>query len=131
MTNQVTAAMERTPVANRSDREKLLAAVLELRALGYWAREAQRDGIKALPEDVLKRGGKFMLTDERESAKFDEHDNLHGTLHVHHASKDATEIATLLRRHGLDAEITRVGDVEEVVIWADKVGGQRRAQPFV
>lgn len=127
MTMQATA---KTPVETRSDKSRLLAAVLELRALGYWAREAQRDGVKALPEDVLKRGGKFMITDERENGKFDEHENLHDVLHVHHASKDAAEIATLLKQHGLDAEIVKTGDVEEVVIRPAIVGGQRRSVAF-
>ena len=126
MTMQATA---QTPVEHRSDRDKLLAAVQELRALGYWARESQRDGLKAVPEDVLKRGGKYMVTDEREKSKFNAEGTLGGivdhergvpkdcTLHVHHLSRDAEEIVTVLRQHGLDAAIINDGDCDEVVVY--------------
>lgn len=124
----MTMQAAQTPVEHRSDRDKLLAAVQELRAMGYWARESQRDGLKAVPEDVLKRGGKYMVTDEREKSKFNADGNLGGlvdlthgvpkdcTLHVHHQSRDAEEIATVLRQHGLDAAIVNDGDCDEVVI---------------
>lgn len=127
--NNMNAAAARAPVANRSDKDKLIGAVMELRALGYWAREAQRDGAKAVPEDVLKRGGKWVVTDERENGKFNADGNLGGlvdtergvpkdcTLHVHHQSRDAAEIVTVLRQHGLDAAIVNEGDCDEVVVY--------------
>lgn len=108
-----------TPPNAAPDRTRLLAAFMDLRARGYWARENQRDGMKAVPENVIKGGKRFAVTDEAETGKFDADGpggNLLQDVHVHHRSQDAREIAEVLCQHGLDAEIRRDGDLDEVVI---------------
>ena len=79
---------------------------MELRAFGYWARANQDDGLDAVPQDVIKRAGKFVLWDAREtSVAFNADGWLVRTLHLQHFERDAAEIARLLQQHGLDAEV--------------------------
>ena len=95
-----------TLLAERPDNERMRAAFLELRACGYWARADQADGLDAVPQDVIKRAGKFVVWDARETpVAFDAGGWLVRTLHLHHFERDADEIARLLQQHGLDAEV--------------------------
>ena len=114
------------PLNAVADRARLIAAFMELRTRGYWARENQLHGMRAIPEDVIKQGKKFAVTDEEENGKFDTDGNLvRDELHVHHRSQDAREIAEVLRQYGLPAEIRRDGAAEEVVIVAAENVGNR------
>lgn len=87
-----------------SEKAKLWQAFLEFRVIGYWARTEQ-PGLRAVPEDVIKRAGKWVLYDEREKGKFDADGNLTASLSLQHFSRDADEIARLVRQYGLEAVI--------------------------
>lgn len=108
-----------TSPAGTTDRDKLNAAFVEFRALGYWARVNQQDGWNAVPQDVLKRQGKVIFWDARETpVAFDSEGRLRRPLHVQHLHRDAEEIARLLKQHGLLVEIFVVpGD--SVVVMPD------------
>jgi len=116
MTMTTSAAESVVEQDDLSDLRRLKNAFMEFRALGYWARIEQRDGMRAVPDDVLKRGGKFVLYDERETGAFDPGGNLRRDLHLHHFTKDSEEIIRLLRQYGLNAQIDPHGRVEGLVI---------------
>lgn len=88
-----------------SDKQRLKQAFLRLRERGYWAREQQRGGFKAVPEDIIKRGTSWVLYDEHEDGAFDPGGNLRRDLHLHHLSRDAQEIARFMREYGFTAVV--------------------------
>lgn len=113
MTQTAAAVVEH---AEETDAHRLREAFLALRDLGYWARERQPRGIRAIPEDVLKLGRSWVLWDEEASGSFDPGGNLRRALHLHHLSKDAAEIARFLRVRGFDVAITEGPKGEDEVI---------------
>lgn len=87
------------------DSEKLRAAFRALKATGWWARQRQEDGWKAVPEDIMRRAGKVVFWHAHEDAAFDDSGFLRRPLHLHHFDRDATELGETLVTHGLIVKI--------------------------
>lgn len=99
------------------DRDRLRAAFEALRTDGYWARGAQPDGIAAVPEDVIKRGGSFVLWHQKQdSTAFDDFGDVLRPLYLHHRYCDAPAIAARLRTEGLRVRIDGRAGQEVVVV---------------
>lgn len=104
------------------DRDRLRNAFEVLRNHGYWARGNQADGIAAIPVDVIRRCGSFVLWHENETQiAFDDLGDLMAPLHLHHLEKDADEIERVLKAHGLAAKVQ--GPEKTVVVEPERVQG--------
>lgn len=90
-----------TTKAVQSDLDGLREAFAEFRKKGYWARMNQDGGLKAVPEDLIRRHGKWVYWDANETVlAFDPAGNLKAPLHLRHTERDADDIVKTLERFG-------------------------------
>jgi hypothetical protein len=88
------------------DRDRLRDAFEHLRKRGFWARADQDGGMRAIPEDVIKRDGSFVLWHASQTGTaFDDFGDVFRPLYLHHRYRDASDVATVLRAHGLRVRI--------------------------
>lgn len=106
------------------DRDRLRNAFDVLRKRAYWARGNQSDGVAAVPVDVIRRCGSFVLWHENETGiAFDDLGDLMAPLHLHHLVKDTDEIVTVLKAHGLHTKVVGAGDEQAVIVEPERVQG--------
>lgn len=106
------------------DRDRLRNAFEAMRKKGWWCRGNQSDGVAAVPVDVIRRCGSFVLWHENETdIAFDDLGDLMAPLHLHHLVKDTAEIVTVLQAHGLHVKVQGAGDDQAVVVEPDRVQG--------
>lgn len=106
------------------DRDRLRNAFEVLRKRGMWARANQPDGVAAVPVDVIRRCGSFVLWHENETkVAFDDLGDLMSPLHLHHLVKDTEEIEAVLKAHGLYPKVDGEGDTRAVIVEPQRVQG--------
>lgn len=88
------------------DLDRLRVVFNEFRQLGYWARMSQDNGWRAVPEDILERAAPVVFWHENATVGSIAIDGtIVAPLHLHHFNRDASEIISVLERHGFDAVI--------------------------
>lgn len=103
------------------DRDRLRSAFHELRGLGYWAYAHADTGWDAVPDDVLKRGGKVVFWHANETRiAFNANGDLINPLHLHHQYRDALDIAQLLKQYEIKARL--MGPVGEQAVVVEPSG---------
>lgn len=81
----------------RTDMDRLRAAFMELRELGYWARISQDGGFSSVPEDIIRRCGKYVFWHANETGfAFDQQGMLKQPLHMRHLIQHENEIRGVL-----------------------------------
>lgn len=89
-----------------SDLERLQKAFDQFRAIGFWARMGQRDGVRAVPEDIIYGAKRFVLWHENETeSAFDDDENLRAPLHLRHFERDSLTIQSVLNGFGLSTDM--------------------------
>ena len=95
------ATLERTQL---TDRQRVRDAFAELKTLGYFAREAEADGWRAVPVDRIRNVEKVVFWHKKEIESFAEN-TLVRKLHLQHFARDTDEILEIVRGYGLSATV--------------------------